>query len=79
MSNNSNHSDHHNQKKKIDSKDELRMSSGARAGLQTGREVGETLRERQEMQRRRFDQMDHQVSGRGAQTVYRDRRGMHLY
>ncbi|RKP11314.1 Pre-mRNA-splicing factor of RES complex-domain-containing protein [Piptocephalis cylindrospora] len=51
------------------------MSSGAKAGLQTGREVAKTLRERQEEQRRRFEQMDHRVSGRGAQTVHRDRRG----
>ena len=51
------------------------MSSGASAGLQTAAQVAADLSKRKRDQQARFEAMDADATGKGAQTIYRDSAG----
>jgi len=52
-----------------------RMSDGSAAGLVSGRSVAEEMQAKRERDASRFALMQAEVSGRGAQTVFRDKSG----
>eukprot|EP00850_Spirogloea_muscicola_P004832 SM000021S06465 [mRNA] locus=s21:506858:508728:+ [translate_table: standard] len=54
------------------------MGDGSLAGLRTGRELREEAEEKARQNAARFAQLDSSATGRGAQTVYRDKRGRKL-
>eukprot|EP00475_Leptophrys_vorax_P032644 TRINITY_DN5062_c0_g1_i1.p1 TRINITY_DN5062_c0_g1~~TRINITY_DN5062_c0_g1_i1.p1 ORF type:complete len:243 (+),score=24.16 TRINITY_DN5062_c0_g1_i1:67-729(+) len=54
------------------------MTDGSLAGLRTGREVMEEAATRRKQDMERFASLDPSVSGRTAQTVYRDKTGKKL-
>eukprot|EP01018_Ginkgo_biloba_P010069 Gb_35391 [translate_table: standard] len=54
------------------------MPEGINAGLRTGRELKEEIDRKKKEELQRFSKMDPSVSGRGAETVYRDKQGKRL-
>eukprot|EP00898_Chlorokybus_atmophyticus_P006542 jgi/Chlat1/688/Chrsp104S01166 len=60
------------------SKKPLHMTDGTLAGLRTGRELRDEIEQKKIEDARRFAAMDTTKSGRGAETVYRDKRGKRL-
>ncbi|CAI5979549.1 unnamed protein product [Closterium sp. NIES-64] len=52
-----------------------RMMDGSLAGLRSGKEVMAEAEEKRAKDEARFAQLDPSISGRGAQTVYRDKAG----
>lgn len=55
-----------------------RMGDGTVAGLRTGEDVSAELRAAREEQRARFMNLDAEVTGRNASTVYRDKKGQRV-
>ncbi|XP_024529437.1 BUD13 homolog [Selaginella moellendorffii] len=53
-------------------------SDKAKAGLKTGSELRHEITEKQSQDARRFKQLDSTLTGRGAETVYRDKHGRRL-
>jgi pre-mRNA-splicing factor CWC26 len=51
------------------------MASGAGAGLQTAASVRSAIESKQASERQRLAQLDKSVSGRGAETIHRDKYG----
>ncbi|PSC69704.1 BUD13-like protein [Micractinium conductrix] len=51
------------------------MSDGTVAGMVSGKEVMEEMKRKRERERQRFAELDADVTGRGAQTVFRDKEG----
>lgn len=54
------------------------MTDGTNAGLRTGRDLKEEIDQKKREESHRFLQMDPSISGRGAETVYRDKQGKRL-
>eukprot|EP00741_Cyanophora_paradoxa_P017743 tig00000203_g17137.t1 len=55
-----------------------KMSTGESAGLRSARDVRDEATKRREDESQRLGRMDPSVSGRDADTVYRDKRGRPL-
>lgn len=51
------------------------MSSGARAGLQTAKQVADDLKRQKDRERAIFQTADPQWTGKNAETIYRDASG----
>lgn len=54
------------------------MTDGTNAGLRTGRDLKEEIDRKKREESQRFSKMDPSISGRGAETVYRDKEGKRL-
>ncbi|KAJ7522951.1 hypothetical protein O6H91_18G032200 [Diphasiastrum complanatum] len=55
-----------------------KMTDGASAGLRSGNELKEEIEQKKEAEAKRFAEMDPLLSGKGAHTVYRDKKGRRL-
>lgn len=51
------------------------MSDGTVAGMVSGRELAAEMQRKRERERQRFAELEADVTGRGAQTVFRDKEG----
>lgn len=60
------------------SKSKGEMTDGTNAGLRTGRDLKEEIDRKKREESQRFLKMDPSISGRGAETVYRDKQGKRL-
>lgn len=55
-----------------------KMGDGTAAGLQSGRQLAEEIERKNREASKRFLEMDVSISGRGANTIYRDKHGKRL-
>ncbi|KTW30294.1 hypothetical protein T552_00769 [Pneumocystis carinii B80] len=60
---------------KMESKNEYVMSSGARAGLQTAKQVADDIELQKNQERAIFKALDPKLTGKNAKTIYRDASG----
>ncbi|QSL64628.1 hypothetical protein MERGE_001929 [Pneumocystis wakefieldiae] len=60
---------------KMESKNEYTMSSGARAGLQTAKQVADDIQRQKDQERAIFKTVDPKLTGKNAETIYRDASG----
>lgn len=60
------------------SKSKGEMTDGTNSGLRTGRDLKEEIDRKKREESQRFLKMDPTISGRGAETVYRDKQGKRL-
>ncbi|EMR10769.1 hypothetical protein PNEG_00917 [Pneumocystis murina B123] len=60
---------------KMESKNECTMSSGARAGLQTAKQVADDIKRQKDQERAIFKTVDPKLTGKNAETIYRDASG----
>lgn len=56
----------------------VKMTDGRQAGLTSDKDLAEELAKKKLAEAKRMKEMDPSVSGRGAETVYRDKRGKRL-
>ena len=59
-------------------KQKMKMSDGATAGMVSGRAIQEEMARKREVEAKRFSKLGADVTGRGAETVYRDKSGQKL-
>ncbi|KAH9308249.1 hypothetical protein KI387_036160, partial [Taxus chinensis] len=59
-------------------KEKERMGDGTSAGLRTGKDLKSEIDRKKREESQRFSKMDSSLSGRGAETVYRDKQGKRL-
>ncbi|KAL2611664.1 hypothetical protein R1flu_023356 [Riccia fluitans] len=55
-----------------------KMADGSAGGLRTDKQVAEEIRRKKAMELKALQELDPSASGRGAETVYRDKRGRRL-
>jgi len=61
-----------------DGNDKVKMSDGTTAGMVSGRAIQEEMARKREAEAKRFQKLGADVTGRGAETVYRDKSGQKL-
>jgi len=61
-----------------DDNNKVKMSDGTAAGMVSGRAIQEEMAKKREAETRRFQKLGADVTGRGAETVYRDKSGQKL-